>query len=314
MPDASGQKRRLFGRALKPASLLVGLVAWLLMTMPALAQTARLYINAPKETHLLITTFNGMRSNSLADPAIVDSEIESRFQTASLAYAYITSLNGRTGGFGFVVPSVSMLSFDKSSRQVLIDETGWGDVTLTFDYNLFGAPALTREELARHRPGNYAGLHFSLTTPTGSYEAARNVNIGGNRWALKTTLNYSITNDGGESWWDFYPSVRFFSDNNEFGGGSTLSQKPLFALEAHYSRNVTNGAWISAGLITAFGGETRSNGEISEESMQDLRLALGAGFRTWPRGAAFLAYNRNIADSGGSARISNFMLQLMHQF
>ncbi|MGM0680542.1 MAG: transporter, partial [Pseudomonadota bacterium] len=178
------------------------------------------------------------------------------------------------------------------------------------EYGLFN----TREELARHTPGNYAGLHFSLTTPTGSYDAGRDVNIGGNRRALKTTLNYSITSDGGESWWDFYPSVRFFSDNDEFGGGSTLSQKPLFGLEAHYSRNVAKGAWISAGLITAFGGETRINGEIREESRQDVRLALGAGFSTWPRGAAFLAYNRNIAYSGGSARISNFMLQLMHQF
>ncbi len=66
--------------------------------------------------------------------------------------------------------------------------------------------------------------------------------------------NYSITSNGGESRWGFYPSVRVFSDNNEFGGGSTLSQKPLFGLEAHYSRNVAKGEWISAGLIAGFGG------------------------------------------------------------
>ena len=69
-----------------------------------------------------------------------------------------------------------------------VKQTDLGDLTLTFDYNLFGAPALTREELARHIPDNYAGLHFSLTTPTGSYDAGRDVNIGGNRWALKATL------------------------------------------------------------------------------------------------------------------------------
>jgi len=91
--------------------------------MPALAQTGRLYRNAPKGTYLLIITFNGARSNNLANSAFVDSKIESRFQILSLAYAYITSLNGRTGGFGFVVPSVSMLSFDKSSQDVLLCET-----------------------------------------------------------------------------------------------------------------------------------------------------------------------------------------------
>lgn len=280
----------------------------------AIAQVGRYYVNTPVDTHLLTATFNGVRSNTWADPAIGDSNIRSRNQTFSLSYNYITSLHGRTGGFGVSVPQTSLLSYDLASEQVLLDQSGAGDIALTFDYNLFGAPALSREEFARHTPGDYAGLHFSLTSPTGSYDAARTVNIGSNRWALKSTLNYSVTRNGGESWWDIYPSVRLFSDNREAVGNRTLSQNPLWGLEAHYSRNVIGPAWLSAGLIGGLGGKVRVDDEVLEDSRRSLRFALGSGFATWPGGAAILGYHRDLVDSGGASRVNSFMLQMMHKF
>src|SRR6056297_135749 len=281
---------------------------------PAAAQVGRYYINTPVDTHLVTTTFNGVRSSTWGDPAIGDSEIRSRNQTLSLSYNYITSLGGRTGGFGIALPWTSLLSYDAGSGQLLLDQSGQGDVILTFDYNIFGAPALPREAFARHTPGDYAGLHFSLNTPTGSYDGAREVNIGANRWSLKSTLNYSITRNGGLSWWDFYPSVRLFGDNQEVGGNTTLSQNPLWGLEAHYSRNVLGPAWLSAGLIGSLGGKTRIDGEVLEDSRSDLRLALGAGFSTWPGAAAIITYHRDLVARADSAGINSFMLQLMHKF
>jgi hypothetical protein len=281
---------------------------------PAQAQVGRYYVNTPVDTHLVTTTFNGVRSNTWADPAIGDSEIRSRNQTLSLSYNYIASFGDRTGGFGISVPWTSLLSYDVASDQLLLDQNGKGDVALTFDYNLFGAPALSREEFARHTAGDYAGLHFSLTTPTGSYDAGREANIGANRWSLKSTLNYSITRDSGLSWWDFYPSVRLFSDNRDIADTGLLSQNALWGLEAHYSRNVIGPAWLSAGLIGSLGGKTRINGEMLEDSRRDLRLALGAGFPTWPGGAAIVTYHRDLVDRGGASGIRSFMLQLMHKF
>lgn len=281
---------------------------------PVSAQVGRYYINTPVDTHMVSSIFTGVRSNTLADTAIGASELVSRNQTLTLSYAYITSLSGRTGGFGFAIPSVSMLSYDDSSGEVLLDESGTGDVALTFDYNLFGAPALPREEFVRYTPDDYSGLHFSLNAPTGDYDPDREVNIGTNRWALKTTLNYSVTGNGGVSWWDFFPSVRLFGDNDDFAGSTTLSQKPLWGLEAHYSRNVTPSAWISVGMVGSLGGEIRVDNVITEESKRSLRLALGAGFATWPRGAAIMTYGHDLIDQGGAARVDSFMLQLLHKF
>jgi hypothetical protein len=120
----------------------------------AAAQVGRYYINTPVHSHLVTTTFNGVRSNTWADPAIGNSEIRWRNQTLSLSYSYLLSLSGRIGGFGVSLPWTSMLSYDITSDQVLLDQSGNGDMVLTFDYNLFGAPALSHDEFARHTPGD----------------------------------------------------------------------------------------------------------------------------------------------------------------
>lgn len=311
-PKVRQQRRWL--SSFSPLGPLWVLLLAVCLQAPVSAQVGRYYINTPVDTHMVSGIFTGVRSNTQADTAIGASELVSRNQTLTVSYAYITSLSGRTGGFGFAVPGVSMLSYDDSSGEVLLDESGTGDVALTFDYNLFGAPALSREAFVRHTPGDYSGLHFSLNVPTGDYDPDREVNIGTNRWALKTTLNYSVTGNGGVSWWDFYPSVRLFGDNDDFAGSTTLSQKPLWGLEVHYSRNVTPAAWISGGMVGSLGGQIRVDNEIREESKRSLRLALGGGFATWPRGAAILTYGHDLIDQGGAARVDSFMLQLLHKF
>jgi hypothetical protein len=63
-------------------------------------------------------------------------------------------------------------------------------------------------------------------------------NIGGNRYTFKALVNYSVTWNAGKEWVDFYPSVRFFGDNDDFKGGTTFSQDPIYGVEAHYSRTV----------------------------------------------------------------------------
>ncbi len=294
----------------------VAIVATYLLLVPhsdAMAQVGRYYINTPVDTHLFTVTFNGVRSATWADPAIGDDTIQSRNQTVSLTYNYITSIHGRTGGFGVSLPWTSLLSYETDTDQVLVDEQDRGDIVLTFDYNLFGAPALPRERFRQHTPGDYAGLHFALATPTGAYDSDSPVNIGANRWALKSTLNYSITRNDGYSWWDFYPSVRVFTSNSDIAGGGTLRQQPMWGLEAHYSRNVAGSAWLSGGLIASAGGRTSIDGERVEDSRRSLRLAVGGGFPTWPGGAAIVTYQNEVLEDGGASDIQHFMLQLLHK-
>ncbi|HYN91179.1 MAG TPA: transporter [Thermoleophilaceae bacterium] len=278
------------------------------------AQSGRLFLSVPYDSNLAILTYNGVRSNTWLDEALVVPTSESRSQTESLVYSRIMNVFGRTGGPGISIPYSSLLSYDKTTGLVQQDASAVADPALTFDVNLFGAPALDAEQFKTFVPRTYCGIHLTLGTPWGSYDPVSATNIGGNRWTYKALLNYSITWDQGASWVDFYPSVRFFGDNDEYQRDRTLSQSPIYGLEAHYSRTVAKRTWLSGGLIGSAGGRVEVDGQPPGDAQQALKLALGAGFPTWPGGTGILAYSHTVARSEGSPRADTFMIQLIHKF
>jgi hypothetical protein len=280
----------------------------------ALAQAGRLFLAVPVDSNILIATYNGSRSNTWLDESLSTPGTESRSQTGSVLYSRIMNVFGHTGGPGFSVPYSGILTIDQSTGQVVQNRTAMGDPSLTFDVNFFGAPAMTPEQYRGFVPVTYSGLHLTLGTPWGSYDANSRTNIGSNRWSLKALINYSITNDGGQTWLDFYPSVRVFGDNDEYLGVKRLSQRPTFGLEAHYSATIAARSWWSIGLIASAGGAIEIDGAETNVSQETLKLALGAGFPAWPGGTGILAWNRTIARADGAARSNNFMVQFIHKF
>ena len=280
----------------------------------AQAQTGRLFLAVPVDSNIAIATYNGTRSNTWLDDSLSVPGTESRSQTGSVLYSRIMDVFGRTGGPGLSIPYAGILSTDPSTGQVLQDRSGFGDPSLTFDVNFFGAPAMTAEQFRNFVPVTYSGLHLTLGTPWGSYDPASRTNIGSNRWSFKALVNYSITNDGGQTWLDFYPSVRVFGDNDEYLVTQRLSQRPIYGLEAHYSATVATRTWWSVGLIASAGGAIEIDGAQTAVSQETLRFALGAGFPAWPGGTGILAWNRTIAQTDGAARSNNFMVQFIHKF
>lgn len=185
----------------------------------ATAQLARSYLNAP-QGNLLMYSYAGTRSNTGGVKNLPIPATETRLQTQSLIYSRIIDVGGRTGGLGMILPFTDLLSYDTQGDLVTARQAGSGDPSFTFETNLFGAPALQREEFSDWTPGDYCGLHFLLGVPWGEYDPDSAVNLGANRFTFRPLLNYSITTDEGKSWVDFYGSVFFF-----FG------QRPVFGQE-----------------------------------------------------------------------------------
>lgn len=278
------------------------------------AQAGRLFLGVPIDSNLVIATFNGTRSNTWVDEAIPQAGTAARSQTGSFVYSRIMDVFGHTGGPGIMLPFTDLLAVDRPSGQVVQDIAGMGDPALTFDVNFFGAPALTAEQFKTFVPVTYSGLHLTLGTPWGRYDPNARTNIGSNRWSLKTLINYSITDDDGKTWIDFYPSVRIFGDNETYLGARRLSQRPIFGLEAHYSATIATRTWWSAGLIGTTGGAIEIDGVDAGPAQRTLKVALGAGFPAWPGGTVIVAWNRTVLRSEGAAQANNFMLQGIHKF
>ena len=63
-----------------------------------------------------------------------------------------------------------------------------------------------------------------------------------------------------------------------------MTQRPLFIVEGHASRNIIPSIWLSADAYYNVGGETRIDGLFQGNGADTLRLDGGMGAKLW-RGA-----------------------------
>jgi hypothetical protein len=190
---------------------------------------------------------------------------------------------GRTGGLSIVLPYAFA---ETNSGSFQASTNGVSDVGFLWQMNIFGGPALTREQFQSFIPQTFSSFHLYVGTPLGTYNASSPINPSANRWTISPTINYSYTPDRGWTWLETYVTALLFSDNNNFlvNGAQTLSQNPILRLEGHASRNLTDALWLSADAYYNVGGETSIDGTGQDNMANTLRVGAGMGLRLW-RGA-----------------------------
>ena len=161
--------------------------------------------------------------------------------------------------------------------------TGFGDAQLGFVFGVHGTPALAPADYANYRPGLAVNLLAKLFFPTGKYSAARSVNVGANRWALR--LGVPIVYAIGERMADPHlmtieamPTVTFYSTNHDPFGADRTRQKPLFIFEGHLTRGFTPKFWGSLDLLWREGGDVKVNGFSASNAQSALSLGTTATF------------------------------------
>jgi hypothetical protein len=283
--------------AVRPAGCLRLLAASLCvaasLSLSTIAQggSARDYLNAPIDSWL--TTYNAGYSASVTpeDGTDISSRTSSNVLGQSLVITRTMDYWGRTGGLSVVLPYAFA---DVNSNSFQARTNGVSDIAFLWQMNIFGGPALTREQFQSFVPQTFSSFHLYVGTPLGTYNAASPINPSANRWMIFPTINYSYTPDQGRTWLETYLSTQFFTDNNDFraGGAQTLSQNPIFRMEEHISRNLTDAVWLSADAYYNVGGETSIDGTGQNNMANTLRVGGGMGLRLW-RGAEFvLNYER----------------------
>jgi len=273
------------------ASLVVAAILW-----PGIARagSARDYLNAPVDTWLL--TLNASYTTSVTPEDGTDTipGVRSNVFAQSIVLTRVMDFLGRTGGLSIVLPYAWI---GTSAGPFRASTNGVSDVGFLFQMNIFGGPALTREEFRFFVPQTFSSFHLLVTTPLGTYEPTSPINPSANRWMISPTINFSYTPDQGWSWIETYVAERFFGNNNNFlvNGAQTLSQKPLLRLEEHVSRNLTDALWLSIDAYYNLGGETNIDGLEQDNMANTVQLGAGMGLRLW-QGADFVVnYERVVA-------------------
>ncbi|MCD0502432.1 transporter [Bordetella petrii] len=265
-------------------------------------------MNAPVDTWLTFANSNYSSSITPGDGTDISARVRADVFSQSVILTRTMDFGGRTGGLSVIAPYVDARASAAGAR---MSNRGMSDLGLMWQMNLFGGPALTREQFRHFVPQTFSSVHLIVLAPTGKYDAANPINPGSNRWTLYPTVNYSYTPDQGWTWLELYLSAKFFTRNRDFGfAGGTLSQKPLYLAELHASRNLTPKLWVSADAYYGVGGETRINGIGQDNAANTLRLGVGTGFHVWQGGQMMLNYEQVVAKPAGQPDAWTFRLKI----
>ncbi|WP_303902458.1 transporter [Thiohalomonas denitrificans] len=245
---------------LKPALLL--LAAMTASALQAQELEPRSYANLPVGTRFLLTGYSYSEGGILADPAVRLENADAKVHAGFVGYLQALDVAGRSARLKLLVPyarlsASGLLAGQPGEREV----SGPADPALGFSLNLYGAPAVSPAEFADYQQNLSVAVSFLLRSPLGQYDKERLVNIGTNRWTLRSEVALSKTLRP----WTFDASLAasFFTDNNEFLGDGTREQEPIYALQLHAIHDFPSGMWASLGGTYYEGGEVNStsNGE-----------------------------------------------------
>ena len=248
------------------SSLSIAVVFVTFFPLTTRAQGPRDYIPPAVDaaTLQLYLTNANTATASASDSSLPNNETVNNSGTVSVLWSF--PLGDRYGG---VALSEGYIGVTGTGAQGNRKDTGFSDPAITFHANIFGGPALTREQLAHAVGRSFMSFHFTVTAPLGSYDRHEAVNTGSNRWVFGGPLvNLSITPDEGVSWFELYAGAKFYTNNNEYKGNEQLSQKPLGTLSVFYSHNLGNLWWAGIGVSYNRGGDTSVN-HISQHNAAD---------------------------------------------
>ena len=160
----------------------------------AFAGSARDYLNAPVDAWLVMYNAGYVTSVTPEDGTDISSRTVSNAFLQSVVLTRRMDFWGRAGGLSIVLPyavaNTSSSAFHGSTN-------GVSDVALLWQINIFGGPALTREQFRSFVPQTFSSFHLYIGTPLGTYNPTSPINPSANRWMVSPTINYSYTPDRG---------------------------------------------------------------------------------------------------------------------
>jgi len=186
--------------------------------------------------------------------------------TLALAgYAQTFTLYDRSAMAAVILP-MGRVAGDASlsGKSASLSASGFGDPMIEFDFNVIGPRAQKNlPDLLRFEPKFSVDLLADLAVPIGEYDSSTPLNLGQNRWygrvGAPTIAQLGSWVPSRRTTLEFIPALWLFGTNDDYVG-QTMTTDPLFQLEAHLTRDLTerfwasfDGAWYSGGKATVDG-------------------------------------------------------------
>ena len=237
----------------------------------------RAYSNTPVGMNFLIAGYSYTSGNVAIDPSLQIENAELEVGGPLIAYARALDVWGKSGKVDVVVPYASLSGSAESDGQLRTrDVSGYADPRLRFSVNFYGAPALSLEEFAAYKQDLIVGASVQVSAPLGQYDGEKLVNIGTNRWSVKPELG--VSKALGPLILELAAGVTFYTDNDDFFGGQTREQDPLFSVQAHLIYGFSSGIWLALDGTWYTGGQSTVDGVERDDRLNNTRVGLTLAF------------------------------------
>jgi len=253
----------------------------------------RAYSPSPTGVNFLLAVAGHSEGGVLTDPALPITDIDAQVDAMVFGYGRTLGLAGRSANIGIALPYVHVdASGNVGEDRRAVTREGIGDTKLRVAMNLLGAPAMTMQEFVKRAPRTTLGVSLTLNVPTGEYNGDWLVNVGTNRWGVKTELG--LSHPIGKWFVELYGGAWWFEDNDDFFGGQLREQEPLSSLQAHVSYTFKPRLWVALNTTYYTGGRTTVNGNVNADRQSNSRfgmtfsLPMGKDYSvkvSWSRGA-----------------------------
>ena len=237
----------------------------------------RLYSNTPVGMNFLIAGYAYTSGNVATDPSLPVENAELEVHSPLVAYARALDVWGTSGKIDVAVPYAWLSGSAEANGQLRTrDTSGFGDPRIRFSVNLYGAPALSLEEFATYQQDLIVGASVQITAPLGEYDGEKLVNIGTNRWSVKPEIGLSKA--FGPLILELAAGVTFYTENDNFFGGQTRDQDPLYSVQGHIIYGFSSGIWIALDGTWYSGGQSTVDGVELDDRLDSSRVGLTLAF------------------------------------
>jgi hypothetical protein len=264
---------RGFRHVIERSGSLSAVIALLFVAVPAYAGEIepRAYVNTPVGINFLLAgyVYSDGGLSTLASSPIKDAQL--KLHSYVLAYARSLDVWGKSGKLDVILP-YSQLSGNAivGGQERERDVSGLNDPRFRFSVNLYGAPALTLPEFKNYQQDLIIGASIQVSAPFGQYDKNRLINIGNNRWFVKPDIG--ISKAWGALAIELSTGVFFFSKNDDFFGGRTLEQDPVYSTQVHVTYSLGRGVWAALSGTYDYGGRTTIDGLRNDDLEKNSRV------------------------------------------
>jgi hypothetical protein len=255
----------------------------------------------PIGSNIAIAVTGFSQGNILLDKTIPVEDLEANMLSFGLAYLRGFKLFNRLAKIDVVLPYANA-NFKglAEGEPKSANRRGLGDPMFRFSMILVGVEPMKPQEFFKQEQQKFKlGVSIRVKAPLGQYNPDKLINLGANRWVLKSGIGASYTLKR-KLVFEAQLNGIFFGANDDFYGGNTSEQEPMLEGQFHTTYIFKPGIWLAASIGAVKGGQNKVN-EVEKAKIDNNRYGLTFAYRLKKQHSLKAAYTNALITRSGDA-------------